>query len=62
LALLFTIATWRQLLGLTDSGAPGREAPSVDSTEILTQLKSWLAGRDQLEQAPRTQLAPLLDA
>jgi predicted ATPase len=50
-----------QLLGLADSGALLRQTSAGDSTEILTRLKSWLAGRDPSEQAPRTQLAPLLE-
>jgi hypothetical protein len=51
-----------QLLGLADSAALLDQTSAGDSTGILTELKSWLAGRDPSEQAPRTQLAPLLDA
>jgi predicted ATPase len=51
-----------QLLGLADSAALPNQTSAGDITEILTELKSWLAGRDPSEQAPRTQLAPLLDA
>jgi predicted ATPase/DNA-binding SARP family transcriptional activator len=49
-----------QLLGLADSAALLEQTSAGDSTEILGRLKSWLADRDPSEQAPRTQLAPLL--
>ena len=51
-----------QLLGLADSRALVQMPSAGDSMEILTALKSWLAGRDRFEQASRTQLAPLLGA
>jgi len=51
-----------QLLGLTDSAVLLEQTSAGDSTEILTRLRSWLADRDPSEQAPRTQLAPLLDS
>jgi predicted ATPase/DNA-binding SARP family transcriptional activator len=51
-----------QLLGLPDAEALLEQPSAGDSTEMLTRLKSWLAERDPSEQAPRTQLAPLLDA
>jgi hypothetical protein len=51
-----------QLLGLADSTGSLEQTSVGDSTEILTRLKAWLAGRDPSEQAPRTQLAPLLKA
>ncbi len=50
-----------QLLGLANSAALLEQIPASDSNEVLTRLKSWLAGRDPSEQAPRTQLAPLLE-
>jgi predicted ATPase len=49
-----------QLLGLADPAALAKMPSAGDSMEILTALKSWLAGRDRLERASRTQLAPLL--
>jgi len=49
-----------QVLGLADSAALLEQTSAGDSTEILTRFKSWLAGREPAEQAPRTQLAPLL--
>jgi hypothetical protein len=51
-----------QLLALPDPAALLEQTPAGDSSVILTRLKSWVAGRDPSEQAPRTQLAPLLDA
>jgi hypothetical protein len=51
-----------QLLGLADAAALLEQTSVGDSSEILTRLKSWLGGRDPSEQAPRTQLAPLLKA
>jgi hypothetical protein len=50
-----------QLLGLPDPAALLEQTSPRESTEILTHLKAWLADRDPSEQAPRTQLAPLLD-
>jgi predicted ATPase len=51
-----------QILGLTDSAALLERTVAGDSTEMLTRLGVWLTVRDPSEQAPRTEVAPLLDA